>query len=203
MVRATKRLHSTVQGLDAEENDYKVFMYNLVIPPVSPTPPDVEITSKAAPHESADDSSKLSKIVAQLASLQKDFNELAHEKWMNSSQSEQKHAAFAVSPVPQSGGPHILKIIIHKKDVGGVIGQKGAHLRQLETDSHCNIRICSPEEYHPVAVDLRGRTWMREAEKSGRPTVSSHDQTITRRSAFASRSNAPALAAGLSQIDNV
>ena len=85
----------------------------------------------------------------------------------------------------------------------GVFGQKGAHLRQLETDSHCNIRICSPEEYHPVAVDLRGRTWMREAEKSGRPTVSSHDQTITRRSAFASRSNAPALAAGLSQIDNV
>ena len=95
--------------------------YNLVIPPVSPTPSDVEITSKAAPHESADDSSKLSKIVAQLASLQKDFIELAHKKWMNSSQSEQKHAAFAVSPVPQSGGPHILKIIIHKKYVGGVI----------------------------------------------------------------------------------
>jgi len=139
MVRATKRLYSTVQGLDAEEIDYKVFMYNLVISPVSPTPS--EITSKTAPHESADDSSKLSKIMAQLASLLKDFNELAHEKWMNSSQSEQKDASFAVSPVPQSRKPHTLKIIIHQKYVGGVIGQKGAHLRQLETDSHCNIRI--------------------------------------------------------------
>ena len=144
-------------GWDGKENDYKVFMYNVVIPPTSSSPLDVEITGQEAPLESADDSDKVSKLMAQMATLQKDFDELSREKSTSGSRSEQKQPAQAESPLPQSDGPHTLKIIIPNKYVGGVIGHGGARLRQLQTDLDCNIDISRQEEYHSAAVDLQGR----------------------------------------------
>ena len=129
-------------------------MYNVVIPQTSSSPLDVEMTGQEAPLESADDSDKVSKLMAQMATLQKDFDELSREKSTSGSRSEQKQPAQAESPLPQSDGPHTLKIILPNKYVGGVIGHGGARLRQLQTDLDCNIDISRQEEYHSAAVDL-------------------------------------------------